>query len=125
VNYIEVEASLPRRVAQEFEAQAGRSELGRGRDGSTQADIRCLKRRKKGKKGGRKENGWHGHTAYPHRRRPIHLRLRRAPPPAHVVVAVFESCMLTMGSKGVGSRELATLAVSGISTSTKSGQLIR
>jgi hypothetical protein len=31
-----VEERLPRRVAQEFEAQAGRSGLGRGSDGSTQ-----------------------------------------------------------------------------------------
>jgi hypothetical protein len=36
VDWVEVEARLPRRVAQEFEAQAGRSGLGRGRDGSTQ-----------------------------------------------------------------------------------------
>jgi hypothetical protein len=64
VNWIEVEASPPRRVAQEFEVQAGRSELGRSRDGSTQAGIRSLKRRKKGKKGG-KENGWHGHYGLP------------------------------------------------------------
>jgi hypothetical protein len=31
-----VEARLPRHVVQEFEVQAGRSGLGRGRDGSTQ-----------------------------------------------------------------------------------------
>jgi hypothetical protein len=37
VNWVEVEAHLPRRVAQEFEVQARRSELGRGSDGSTQA----------------------------------------------------------------------------------------
>ena len=35
VNWVEVEARLPRRVAQEFEVQARRSELGRGSDGST------------------------------------------------------------------------------------------
>jgi hypothetical protein len=45
--YIEMEARLPGRVAQEFEVQAGGSELGRGRDGGTQAGIRCLRRRKK------------------------------------------------------------------------------
>jgi hypothetical protein len=74
---------LPRCVAQESVVQAGRSELGRGRDGSTQSGIQGLKRRKKGqressecgrfrstgpytgaegrrKKGRRrKENGWH------------------------------------------------------------------
>ena len=50
---------------------------------------------------------------------------RRAPPSTHVAVAVFKSCMLTMGTEGdVGSRELATPAVCGISTSTKSGLLI-
>jgi hypothetical protein len=32
VNWVEVEARLPRRAAQEFEAQARRSGLGRGRD---------------------------------------------------------------------------------------------
>jgi hypothetical protein len=36
VNWAEVEAHLSRRVAQMFEAQAGRSGLGLGRDGSTQ-----------------------------------------------------------------------------------------
>jgi hypothetical protein len=51
---------------------------------------------------------------------------RRAPPPARVVVAVLESCMLTVRTEGrVGLRELATPAVRGISTSTKSGLLIR
>ena len=88
---IEMEARLPGRVAQELEVQAGRSELGRGRDGGTQAGIRCLRRRKKrrretlerrrfragphmGAKQGRekKRRGDNtGSTAYPRRRRPI------------------------------------------------------
>ena len=43
---------------------------------------------------------------------------RRTQPLARMGVAVFESCMMTMD---VDSRELATLAVCGISTSTKTG----
>ena len=92
MNWIEVEARLPICVALEFEVQPGRSELGRGCDGKTQADIRCLKRRKKGfserrrfrstgpctgVEGGREEGEGRrmvgtGTTAYPHRRRPAH-----------------------------------------------------
>jgi len=45
VNWIQVGACLLRGVAQEFGVQAGISELGRGRDGTTQADSRYLKRR--------------------------------------------------------------------------------
>jgi hypothetical protein len=40
-----------RRVAQEFEVQAGKSDLGRGCDGGTQVGIRYLRRRKKGWRG--------------------------------------------------------------------------
>ena len=42
---VEMEAGSPRWVAQEFEVQAWRSELWRGRDGGAQAGIRCLGRR--------------------------------------------------------------------------------
>jgi len=62
-------------------------------------------------------------TPNPHRRRPIHHGLPTRITTARVVVAVFEFCMVTMEG-GLGSRELATPAVCGISTSTKSGQLI-
>ena len=45
---VEMDARFPRRVAEEFEVQAWRSELWRCRESGTQADIRCLRRRKKG-----------------------------------------------------------------------------
>jgi hypothetical protein len=151
VNLIQVGARLPRRVAQEFEVQAGRSELGHGRDDSTQAGIRCVKRRKKdqressecrhfrstrsytGAEGGRKEEEGKrsrmGGTALRLTRIAVVRSItgsQRAPAPARWVVAVFESCMLTMGTKGgMGLRELAIPVVCGISTSTKLGLLIR
>jgi hypothetical protein len=48
VNWIEVEARLPRHVAQGFEVQARRSQLERGRNGSTQAGNPVSEKRKKG-----------------------------------------------------------------------------
>ena len=66
--------------------------------------------------GGKRENGWHGQgtTAYSHHRCQIHHGLPTHKTTGTYDVAVFESCMMTMG---VDSRELATLAVCGISTS--------
>jgi hypothetical protein len=43
---VEMDARFPGRVAQEFEVQAGRSELWRCHDCGMQAGIRCLGRRK-------------------------------------------------------------------------------
>jgi hypothetical protein len=147
VKWTEVEARLRRRVAQEFEVQAGRWENGRSHSGSTQAGVRRLKRRKKmwressewrrlrstgpymGAEGGREEGEGTRMgriTAYPHHAVQFITGSRHAPPGARVVVAVSESCMLTMRTGGgMSSRGLATPAVYGISTLTKSGLLIR
>src|SRR6267154_4829670 len=85
VNWIEMEARLPRRGTEKFELQAGDQNF---RDLRTQAGIRYLERRKKaqresskckrlskhgimhgsGRREGRrrmKENGWHGHYGLP------------------------------------------------------------
>ena len=134
MNWIEVEARLPRRVAQEFEVPAGRSELGRGRDGGghsvsekkKEGLARVLRVQTLSQHGtihgsGRRMGGT-GTMAYPHRRRPIHHGLPTRTITGTCGTAVFECCMLTMRAEDVvGSRELATPAVCGISTSTKSG----
>jgi hypothetical protein len=131
-----VEECLPRRVAQEFEAQAGRSGLGRGSDGSTQvgnpvsekkkevlarvlqvqtlftAQDHTRERKEEGNR--RKKEGEWVARAYPHRRRPIHHGL-----PTRTTTGTFSSggysspacSMLTMRTEGVvGLRELATPA---------------
>jgi hypothetical protein len=46
--WVEMDVRFEGRVAQEFEVQAGRSELWWCRDSGMQAGIRCLGRRKKG-----------------------------------------------------------------------------
>jgi hypothetical protein len=147
------QARLPRRVAQEFKVQAGgsdRSELGRSSDGSTQAGIRCLKRRvsesppcadafaardhtrERKEEGKEKEGEWVARALYG-----LPVSSSSDPPRApdraplgylHVWygsggIRVLHADNAKEG--GVGSRELETSAVCRISTSTKPGLLIR
>src|SRR6267154_6677397 len=119
VIWVEVEARLPRRVVQEVEVQAGRAELGRGRDGgghpmakkkeeelgrvlrvqtlSQYGTIRTLQQKEEGKKG--KEGEWWAQALG--LTRSVVIRSitgsRCASTPARVTVVVFESRMLTMG----------------------------
>ena len=139
MNWVEVEARLPRRVAYEFEAQAGRLGLGHGSDGSTQVGnpvsekkkevlVRVLQvqtlfaaqdhtRERKEEGNRRKKEGEWVAWAYPHRCRPIHYGL-----PMHTTTGTFTSgrylspacSMLTMRTEGVvGLWELATPAECG------------
>jgi len=114
VNWIEVEARLPRRVAQKFEVEAGGSELGRARDVGTSgypvsekkkervgenppnadafaARNHTRERKEEGKKG--KEGEWVARAL--RLTRIVVVRSitgsRHAPPPARVVVAVLKS----------------------------------
>ena len=124
MNWMQVEAHLPRGVAQEFKcsrckpgdwnsgaaAMATNKWVSRSKEGflrvqTLAARDHTFERKEKGRRG-RKENGWHGHYSLLASSSPIHHRLLVRTTTSAYAVVIFKSCMLRMRTEGgVGSRE--------------------